>query len=82
MIWSISTMVNLYRRLENSLEEYEAYCYHAAAEVAPKNHLWQAEAVWAAEVKQRLRARATDWISYATNRNIDSLREHIEADNS
>ena len=82
MMWSLNKLVQLYRRIDVTVEEYEAHCHLAAARVAPRDTLWQAEAAWAAEARQRMRARATDWIEYATNRDVESLRSHIETDNA
>jgi hypothetical protein len=76
MKWSITTLAQLYRRLDIAMEEYEAYCHQAAAEVAPRNSVWIDEAAWAVEARQRLRMRTTDWIEYATNRNLDTLRRY------
>jgi hypothetical protein len=82
IVWSVAQLAQLYRRLDVALEEFEAYCHHAAAAVAPRDTLWQAEAAWAAEARLRMRARATDWIEYATNRDVESLRGYIERDNA
>lgn len=80
IVWSVAQLAQLYRRLDVALEEFEAYCHHAAAAVAPRNTAWENEAAWAAETKSRLRARAADLLEYATTRDVDALRRYIDGD--
>lgn len=80
IVWSVAQLAQLYRRLDVALEEFEAYCHHAAAVVAPRNTSWESEAAWAAETKTRLRARAADLLEYATTKNVDALRRYIDGD--
>lgn len=81
MTWSVEKISQFYRRLDLALDEYEAYCHHAASVMAPKNRLWEEEALWASQTKRRFISRAIDMLEYATTRSDDALRK-IEMDDS
>ena len=76
MKWSVTKLAELYRKLDLAIDEYEAYCHHAASVVAPRSTIWEDEALWAAKAKQRIIARTADMLEYAITRSDAALRKY------
>jgi len=76
MTWSVAKLAELYRKLDLAIDEYEAYCHHAASVVAPRSTAWEDEALWAAKTKQRIVARTADMLEYAVTRSDAALRKY------
>ena len=76
VIWSVAKLAELYRRLDLAIDEYEAYCHHAASVVAPRSTAWEDEALWASKTKQRIIARTAAMLEYAVTRSDAALRKY------
>lgn len=73
-IWSVELIAKLADDLNDALRRYESYCHEAAA-IAPTRwrYFWLEEARAANRMRAHLFHRTTEWLTYASGKQVETL---------